>query len=91
MTKKRVWTKPKGHWPAGKPRHRPIAPARLARVRAWFERHRQTWGANERSIAPVAAAIGVSDRTLRRWLSGEDHPDPERWRDLMAHLETLGF
>lgn len=81
----------RGHWPHGKPRHRPIAPARLARLRAWFAQHRQPAGANERSMKPVALAIGVSDHTLRRWLAGARNPDPAKWRDLMAHLESLGF
>lgn len=28
------------------------------------------------SVRRCAAWLGVSDRTLRRWLAGEDHPDP---------------
>lgn len=90
---KRTWTKTKGHWPKGKPRHKPIAAARLARVRAWFAQHQAPGGAgaNDRSVKRVALAIGVSDRSVRRWLQAVENPEPEKWRDLLAHLESLGF
>lgn len=86
-------TRPKGHWPKGKPRHPRVPPARLERVRRFFDQHRLGGGpiVNERSAQRVALAIGVSPRTVRRWLAGEDNPSPEQWRDLIAQLETLGW
>jgi transcriptional regulator with XRE-family HTH domain len=82
----------KGHWPKGKPRNTPIAPARVARVRRFFAEQRVVSGrANDRSFKRVAAAVGVSDRTLRRWVSGERNPTADLWRDLIAHLEELGW
>jgi transcriptional regulator GlxA family with amidase domain len=83
----------KGHWPKGKPRNAPIPAPRLRQVQRWFERHRGYAGptSNERSVKRVALAIGVSDRTLRRWLTREDHPSPDRWRALIAYVAELGF
>jgi transcriptional regulator with XRE-family HTH domain len=42
----------------------------------------------------IARDLGVSDRTIRRWASGEDIPRPGVWRDLLAlvlaHEKGLG-
>ena len=78
--RKRVAKRPspkKGHWPAGKRRHKPhhqwgwaislgyalLVTHRLRRVR---------------SIRAVAAALEVAPRTVSRWLAGEDIPSPDR-------------
>jgi hypothetical protein len=34
----------------------------------------------------IAKALGVSSRTVRRWVSGEDQPRPGVWQDLAALL-----
>lgn len=75
-----------GHWPAGKRRHEDVTTAdERRRLREWFARHGQGVGPtrNPHSIPSAAAAIGVSPRTIRRWLSGEDVPDPHAWRRLL--------
>jgi transcriptional regulator with XRE-family HTH domain len=38
----------------------------------------------------VADALGVSSRTVRRWLTGEDQPRPDVWRELHALLTQRG-
>lgn len=62
----------RGHWPPGK-RRSGIEPQErrsvIARIRIACDR-----GLSLRAIAGVT---GISDRTIRRWLSGEDHPLPE--------------
>jgi transposase-like protein len=75
-----------GHWPRGKrrsdidarTRRRALASIRRAHVR------------DGHSLRSIARTIGVSDRTLRRWLAGEDHPSPARAADVIsAHLPAL--
>lgn len=34
----------------------------------------------------LAGALGVSSRTVRRWLAGEDRPRPGVWHDLHTLL-----
>jgi LmbE family N-acetylglucosaminyl deacetylase len=55
----------KGHWPKGKRRNHP---------RGWITLvKRLDHYIQERASAKAAArAIGVSDRTIHRWLAGED-------------------
>ena len=36
----------------------------------------------------LARDLGVSDRTVRRWVSGEDIPRQGVWRDLLALVVT---
>jgi transposase-like protein len=38
----------------------------------------------DRWQSDIARDLGVSDRTIRRWVSGEDIPRPGVWRDLLA-------
>ncbi len=79
----------KGHWPKGKPRHPETANAAtarwLARVGRFFLRHRRLGPTeNPVSLHAAARAIGVSDRTVRRWLQGTRNPDPDRLAQLKA-------
>lgn len=79
--------KPKGHWPRGK-RRNGTDPASAALV---LEAVRQKLGAQHTgaggaavhaarriSVRALAAAVGVNERTVRRWLSGEDMPPADR-------------
>jgi hypothetical protein len=63
----------RGGWTPGKRRHR-VDPVRLAAaldsVRGLLANPRR----GEVSVRALAAHVGVSDRTVRRWLSGEDLP-----------------
>jgi predicted transcriptional regulator len=38
----------------------------------------------DRWQSDIARDLGVSDRTIRRWVSGEDIPRLGVWRDLLA-------
>lgn len=74
----------RGHWPAGKRRH-PKMPAKLkARInKAITPIAGGPVPEGTHTVKSIARDIGVSDRTLRRWLSGEDNPSP----DHVARLE----
>jgi len=65
----------RGHWPAGRRRNAP-SPSRqvLSRVRRVLV-YRHSYG--EISRRSLAVHIGVSDRTVRRWLDGTHIPSPE--------------
>lgn len=63
----------RGHWPAGKRRSRLNARARNAFVLDL----RRAVARKDSSIRSVARLLEVSDRTVRRWLSGEDWPMSE--------------
>jgi hypothetical protein len=68
----------------GKPVH-PEPPKAWAKLRAKLRRRRGVVGApalDGLSIKAVAAEIGVSDRTMRRWLDGEDRPSPQYHADI---------
>ena len=72
--------KPKGHWPLG--RRRNVVPAArlaqtLAAVAELLDTRRQRGVV---SVRAIAAHVGVADTTVRRWLSGEDHPAPRNLR-----------
>jgi hypothetical protein len=62
--------KTKGHWPKGKRRHSPRGWPILKDRLALYVRERAT-------LRATAADVGVHERTLRRWLSGEDFPAEE--------------
>ena len=72
----------RGHWPAGKPRH-PVPPPELIVGLNALYLHQHA------SLRYMAEKIGVSDRTLRRWLAGEDHPHPSMYRKITALLKSL--
>lgn len=78
----------KGHWPRGKPRHPETATLtarkQLVRLQRFFVRHGGGVRANPVSRRAAAIEVGVSDRTLRRWLAGTHHPNPVQWRALVA-------
>lgn len=71
--------KPRGHWPAGK-RRSTLTPAErldvLSRVRAALR-------AGE-SLRGISRLVRVSDRTIRRWLRGEDWPTAQSARRVRA-------
>lgn len=84
-----LWTEAKGHWKAGKARH-PKMPAALKRnIRKLVSGAGRVADGEDRppSIRSIAAEIGVSDRTLRRWLAGEDNPSP----DHLARLHEIAL
>ncbi len=66
----------RGHWPAGKRRGDGPIPRRL---RARMERAIE---GGQISIRGIARHLGVSDRTVRRWLTGEHWP-------VSHHLDRL--
>lgn len=68
--------KTKGHWPRGKRRNPDERVELLRRTTARLLRRRLT--PKKISRKALARAIGVSDRTVRRWLAGEDLPAPAR-------------
>lgn len=74
---------PKGHWPAGKRRHKDIgnwSRVRLTLTRLVDEESQP----GVRSRIAVANALGVSARAVARWIKGEDMPD----EDMQALVRT---
>lgn len=66
----------KGHWPAGSCRHPDggnWSRIRLSLTSLTTEHYER----GIRSTEAVAAALDVSGRSVRRWISGEDVPAPE--------------
>lgn len=65
-----------GHWPRGKRRNedRGDWSGLRLRLRRLIDDH---WQQGVVSIRAAAEAVGVSDRSIRRYLSGEDRPAPE--------------
>lgn len=78
MPRKRQPLKPrKGHWTKGKPRS--TVDPRLwgllrQRLKMLLDEFRIP---GSLSIRGLAARVGVTDRTMRRWLAGEDLPPAE--------------
>lgn len=68
--------KTRGHWPVGK-RRNPVGKTwnkvRLT-LQSLVDEHYEP---GVRSKAAAALAMGVSDRTVRRWLDGTDVPSEE--------------
>lgn len=59
----------RGHWPAGKQRTEPLtAPQRAAVIRR-LRKAQET-----ESLRGIARTLRVSDRSIRRLLTGEDQP-----------------
>lgn len=72
----------RGHWPAGK-RRNPDA-GHWSRTRLALQQILDDhWRRGERSYAALAAELGVSDRAVRRWLSGTHRPHPD-YQQLLA-------
>lgn len=78
----------RGHWPAGKYRHQDRV--RWTRVRQRLARVLKKYPDPGRvSCRALAAEIGVSDRTVRRWLDGTDRPDPKYQRAVRDWLRAV--
>lgn len=72
----------RGHWPAGKPR---------GDVEGWKTiRPRVEAAVRQISRKRLASEAGVSDRSLRRWMSGEKYPTAEHVAALGRALARLG-
>lgn len=67
----------RGHWPAGKHRSTLTAAERATVIRKLRKAIK-----NLESIRAVSRTLGISDRSIRRILAGEDQPT-ERIRDLV--------
>jgi hypothetical protein len=65
----------RGGWPTGKRRH-PVGtwPATLARLVVLLRDHARRGVVSGNALA---AAVGVGEKTVRRWVSGEDLPSAE--------------
>lgn len=67
---------PKGHWPAGKRRHKDSG--QWSRVRlSLTQLLTEEWRHGVRTKQSAAIAIGVDARTIGRWINGEDVPNEE--------------
>ena len=79
----------RGGWTPGKRRNPDVGDWQRIRLRVVsLLNDRPEYG--RVSVRAIAAVIGVSDRTLRRWLSGEDRPPPlaqEQLRQWVAELQ----
>ena len=79
----------RGHWPLGRRRHT-IDQARLATclttLRTLLDTHRQPGVVSARALADQ---LGVSDRTVRRWLSEEDLPPAAMLRRVEAWCRRM--
>lgn len=73
----------KGHWPAGKRRSPLTARERRALVALV---HRAIEAESARA---VARALGVSDRTVRRWRDEIDVPMPEQAAAMRERLKFM--
>lgn len=73
----------RGHWPKGKSRNAGAVQQQRRAKRALNSLRKALKpttvpGPADLTCRRVAAALGVSDRTVRRWLSGEDWPPPKK-------------
>jgi len=78
-----IATVKRGHWTKGKRRNNPRGWKVLLALLKRYVRERA-------SGRKTAVAIGVSDRTLRRWISGEDVAGEEhaaQLRELLAGIK----
>ena len=67
----------RGGWTPGKRRHADVGDwARLRTQLAAMLSNHYSRGTDGRNNVAVAAACGVGERSVRRWLSGEDWPSP---------------
>ena len=42
----------------------------------------------ERWQTSISRALGVADRTVRRWIAGDDGPPPGVWRELLTLVKS---
>lgn len=80
--KKRIWTKPKGHWPKGKRRNE---------ARGWtMLRERLKLALKDRlGVREAARRIGVHERTIRKWRDAISYPDDENLAAIRSLLRQL--
>ncbi len=76
----------RGGWPEGKPRHA-RQPHWAATLRALGQllTKEPKWGVRSRKA--LARDVSTTDRTVRRWLSGEDIPTPETQQAVREWVE----
>lgn len=77
----------RGHWPAGRRRHSPGTEydRLLDRLRERLDR--RVWG--KVSCRVLADWCGVSDRTVRRWLSGQHLPEARQTMRISSWLVSV--
>lgn len=80
--------KPKGHWPKGKRRNADSGNWSAIRLRATnlIEQH---WKRGSISITACAAALCVNQRSVARWLKGEDMPSLESQAAMDAWVKEM--
>ena len=72
----------KGHWPAGRRRNNPRGwSLLLGRLKKYVDQRA--------SARQTARSLGVSDRTLRRWLDGEHVGGEEHAAQIRELLSTV--
>lgn len=71
----------RGHWTPGKPR----SDASDTDVRRTLAAIRRANERDKHSLRSIARTVGVSDRAVRRWLSGDHRPTAENCADVLAH------
>lgn len=79
----------RGGWPVGKRRHTDVGDwqrIRLRIVSLIADRYQH----GRISARALSIAIGVNDRTVRRWLAGEDRPSPADQERLRAWAAEVG-
>jgi len=73
----------RGGWTTGKRRHENVGDWQRIRLRiVSLLNDRPQYGVI--SARAISLALGVSDRTVRRWLQGEDRPSPADQERLRA-------
>lgn len=80
--------KPKGHWPKGKRRNSDSGNWSAIRLRATnlIEQH---WTRGQISITACAAALCVDQRSVARWIKGEDMPSLESQAAMDAWVKEM--
>ena len=80
----------RGHWPRGQRRNDALPARKMAglmrRVRRLVDRDPADLTLTR---VAIAEAVGVSERSVRRWLSGEDHPAATSLVKLQAWLDSV--
>ena len=79
----------RGHWPKGRRRHA-LDPARHQRVMQQLRTLLESQAVRGKVSARVLAAhLGVSEATIRRWLSEVDLPPPATLRKIEAWVNRM--
>ena len=79
----------RGGWVPGKRRHTDVGDWQRIRLRV-VSLLNDHYEPGRVSVRALAAAIGVADRTVRRWLAGEDRPSPEDQERLRTWAAEIG-